>query len=150
VNIESANSANLLAQEHLALNGFDLDRCEILQQDVFKQLRFFRDARRQFDIVILDPPKFAESASQLQRAGRAYKDINLLAIKLLRPGGLLFTFSCSGHVVPALFQKMVADAAQDAGRHVTISYHLHQAEDHPVALNFPEGLYLKGMVCRAD
>ena len=100
-----------------------------------------------FDLVILDPPKFAASAGQVASASRGYKDINLLAFKLLRPGGMLFTFSCSGHISPALFQKIVSDAALDARRDARIIRYLGQASDHPVALTFPEGQYLKGLVC---
>jgi 23S rRNA (cytosine1962-C5)-methyltransferase len=121
---------------------------EYLQADVFKQLRSFRDAARQFDLIVLDPPKFADSRQQLDRASRGYKDINLLAIKLLRAGGHLFTFSCSGLMEPALFQKIVADAALDAGRETQIIRRMGQAADHPTALSFPEGHYLKGLLCR--
>ena len=102
-----------------------------------------------FDSIVLDPPKFADSRGQLARAARGYKDINLLAFKLLRPGGTLATFSCSGLLAPELFQKIVADAALDAGRDARIERWLAQGDDHPVALPFPEGRYLKGLVCRA-
>jgi 23S rRNA (cytosine1962-C5)-methyltransferase len=98
--------------------------------------------------VILDPPKFAQSARQVKKAARGYKDINLLAVKLIKSGGVLFTFSCSGHIAAPLFQKIVADAALDADRQLQIIEHLSQASDHPVALNFPEGHYLKGLICR--
>jgi len=121
---------------------------EQVEGDVFKVLRQCRDSRRSFDLIVLDPPKFAESHHQLERACRGYKDINLLAFKLLRPGGVLFTFSCSGQVGPDLFQKVVADAALDGGRQVQILQRLGQAPDHPVLLSFPEGAYLKGLVCR--
>jgi 23S rRNA (cytosine1962-C5)-methyltransferase len=110
-------------------------------------LRKFRDERRSFDLVILDPPKFAPTAAQAEKASRGYKDINLLAFKLLRPGGMLVTFSCSGGIDAALFQKIVASAALDAGVEAQIVAHLSQGPDHPVALNFPEGAYLKGLVC---
>jgi 23S rRNA (cytosine1962-C5)-methyltransferase len=116
--------------------------------DVFQVLRHYRDSRRQFDLIVLDPPKFAESRSQVERAARGYKDINLLAFKLLRPGGLLFTFSCSGLVAPDLFQSVVAGAALDAGREAQILQRLGPPPDHPIALSFPEGDYLKGLVCR--
>ena len=99
-------------------------------------------------MIILDPPKFAPTAAQAEKAARGYKDINLLAFKLLRPGGILVTFSCSGGVDAALFQKIVASAALDAGVDAQIVEYLSQAPDHPVALNFPEGAYLKGLVCR--
>ena len=98
-------------------------------------------------MIILDPPRFAATASQAEKAARGYKDINLLSFKLLRPGGILVTFSCSGGVEAALFQKIIAGAALDAGAEVQIVNHLAQASDHPVALNFPEGTYLKGLVC---
>jgi len=118
-----------------------------LEGDVFQLLRTFRDQGRSFDMVILDPPKFAPTAAQAEKASRGYKDINLLAFKLLRPGGILVTFSCSGGVDAALFQKIVASAALDAGVVGQIIGYLSQAPDHPVALNFPEGMYLKGLVC---
>jgi 23S rRNA (cytosine1962-C5)-methyltransferase len=147
-NIDISAAALDLAQKNMALNDLDTAQVEYLQADVFKQLRSFRDAARQFDIIVLDPPKFADSRQQLNRASRGYKDINLLAIKLLRTGGYLFTFSCSGLMEPSLFQKIVADAALDAGRDVQIMRRMSQAADHPTALNFPEGYYLKGLLCR--
>ena len=147
-NIDISANALDLAQRTMALNELDSDRVEYLQADVFKQLRSFRDAARQFDIIILDPPKFADSRQQLDRASRGYKDINLLAVKLLRAGGYLFTFSCSGLMEPALFQKIVADAALDAGKEAQIIRRMSQAADHPTALHFPEGHYLKGLLCR--
>lgn len=119
-----------------------------IQGDVFQQLRQLRDRASSFDLIILDPPKFAPTSAQVERAARGYKDINLLAFKLLAPGGLLFTFSCSGGVSSELFQKIVAGAALDAGVDAQIVERLHQDADHPVALNFPEGEYLKGLVCR--
>ncbi len=150
VNLEASAAALDLAGHNLALNGLDASKVENIAGDVFKVLRQYRDARRQFDLIILDPPKFAESRSQVERAARGYKDINLLAFKLLGPGGLLFTFSCSGLITPGLFQKIVAGAALDAGRDAQILQRLTQAPDHPVALNFPEGEYLKGLVCRVE
>jgi len=148
--IESSLSALELANNNIELNGFSLSSFESINEDVFKVLRKFRDERKTFDLIILDPPKFAESASQIQKASRGYKDINLLAIKLLNSGGILFTFSCSGHISQELFQKIVADAALDSGREVRIIKQLTQASDHPIATNFPEGLYLKGLICFAD
>jgi 23S rRNA (cytosine1962-C5)-methyltransferase len=118
-----------------------------LEGDVFHLLRNFRDQGRSFDAIILDPPKFAPTIVQAERAARGYKDINLLAFKLLKPGGLLFTFSCSGGISNDLFQKIVAGAALDAGVQARILEHLFQGPDHPVALNFPEGAYLKGLIC---
>jgi 23S rRNA (cytosine1962-C5)-methyltransferase len=147
-NIDISATALELAQQNMALNDLDGERVEYLPTDVFKQLRAFRDAARQFDVIILDPPKFADSRQQLDRACRGYKDINLLAIKLLRTSGFLFTFSCSGLMEPALFQKIVADAALDAGRDALIVKRMAQSADHPTSLNFPEGNYLKGLLCR--
>jgi len=149
-NVESSAAALDLARRNVELNELDASRVENIAGDVFHVLRQYRDARRQFDLIVLDPPKFAESRSQIEKAGRGYKDINLLAFKLLRPGGVLFTFSCSGLITPDLFQKIVAGAALDAGRDVQIVRRLTQAPDHPVALNFPEGEYLKGLVCRVE
>lgn len=146
-----ASAASLeLANKNIELNGFNLSDVENINDDVFNVLRKFRDERRTFDLIILDPPKFAESASQIQKASRGYKDINLLAMKLLNPGGILFTFSCSGHVSQELYQKIVSDAALDSGREAKIIKQLTQASDHPVSLNFPEGLYLKGLVCTTE
>jgi len=147
-NIDISAAALDIARQNMALNSLDADRVTYLQADVFKQLRSFRDAAREFDSVVLDPPKFADSRQQLDRASRGYKDINLLAIKLLRSGGYLFTFSCSGLMEPDLFQKIVADAALDAGRDAQIIRRMSQAADHPTSLNFPEGHYLKGLLCR--
>ena len=107
-----------------------------------------RDAARSFDVIVLDPPKFAPTAAHAEKAARAYKDINLLAFKLLKDDGLLFTFSCSGGVSRELFQKIVAGAAADARANAQVVGQLSAGADHPVALNFPEGEYLKGLVCR--
>lgn len=147
-NVESSSAALVLAQRNVELNSLDMAKVENVEGDTSMVLRQYRDSRRQFDVIILDPPKFAKSRSQLERASRGYKDINLLAFKLLRPGGILFTFSCSGLMDPYLFQKIVADAALDAGRDAQILRRLTQAPDHLSALNFPEGSYLKGLVCR--
>ncbi|MDZ7342732.1 MAG: class I SAM-dependent methyltransferase [candidate division KSB1 bacterium] len=147
-NIESSGSALAVVQKNLELNSIDQSKVENIEGDVFQVLRCFLDSGRRFDLIILDPPKFAESANQIPKASRGYKDINLLALKLLSPMGVLFTFSCSGHISPELFQKIVADAALDAGRQVQLIRYLSQAADHPVALNFPEGRYLKGLICR--
>lgn len=148
INVESSAAALEMAARNIALNELDSSKVENVIGDVFHVLRHYRDARRQFDLIVLDPPKFAESRSQIESASRGYKDINLLAFKLLRPGGLLVTFSCSGLITPDLFQKIVASAALDAGRDAQIIQRLTQAPDHPVALSFPEGEYLKGLVCR--
>ena len=143
--VEESGEALNLAKGHLALNSLENEHSEFIQGDVFQVLRRFRDEARQFDMVILDPPKFAPTKAQAERAARGYKDINLLAFKLLRPGGLLLTFSCSGGIDAALFQKIVAGAALDAGVDARILQRLSQGSDHPVALNFPEGEYLKGL-----
>jgi 23S rRNA (cytosine1962-C5)-methyltransferase len=148
--IDSSGVSLEMAEHIFSLNGMSDDRWEAVQGDAFQVLRKLRDQNRKFDIVVLDPPKFAATPSHIQRASRGYKDINLLGIKLLRPGGLLFTFSCSGGVSPELFQKIVAGAALDAGRRTKVVKWLGQPADHPVALEFPEGRYLKGMVCRVD
>ncbi|MBM4165169.1 MAG: 23S rRNA (cytosine(1962)-C(5))-methyltransferase RlmI [Lentisphaerae bacterium] len=137
-----------LARANTALNGIAADRAEFITGDVFQVLRQFRDSRRAFDLIVLDPPKFVESKGQVMAGCRGYKDINLLGMKLLRPGGLLATFSCSGLVTPDLFHKVVADAAVDAGRRVQIIERLQQGPDHPEDVCFPEGLYLKGLLCQ--
>ncbi len=145
--VDASAEALALVRENAALNGLDDGRLDTLTGDVFHLLRTFRDSRRSFDLIVLDPPKFAPTAAQAEKAARGYKDINLLAFKLLRPGGLLFTFSCSGGVDAPLFQKIVAGAALDAGVDAQIVAAMTQGSDHPVALNFPEGAYLKGLVC---
>lgn len=146
--IDSSRLALKLADENRELNGFDAAKAENLEGDAFQILRELREKRRQFDLVLLDPPKFVESQSQVKRGSRGYKDINLLAFKLLRPGGILFTFSCSGLVPLLLFRMIVAGAALDAGRDAQIIRVLTQGPDHPTSLHFPEGFYLKGLVCR--
>jgi len=123
--------------------------CDFVEADVFKQLRLYRDQGRSFDLIVLDPPKFADTKASLMRATRGYKDINLLAMKLLRPNGILATFSCSGAMNRDLFDKVCTEAAFDAKRDFQIVARTRQAiADHPVALNFPEGLYLKGLILR--
>ncbi len=148
--VDYSADALTMAEENRALNNLPEEKIEWLEGDVFQVLRSFRDARRDFDMIILDPPKFAPTSSQAQKAARGYKDINLLAFKLLRPGGLLVTFSCSGGISADFFQKIIAGAALDAGVNAQIVDHLHQCPDHPVALNFPEGTYLKGLVIRKN
>jgi len=148
VNVDTSGPALALAAKHAVLNGIDASLMECVEDDVGHYVRRCRDSRQSFDLVILDPPKFAESKGQVHKACRAYKDMNLLAFKLLRPGGCLFTFSCSGHIDADLFQKVVASAAVDARRKVQIVERLEQGPDHPVDLAFPEGWYLKGLVCR--
>ena len=132
----------------MALNGFDRPDDELIAGDAFEVLRYYRETGRQFDVVVLDPPKFAHNQGQVERACRGYKDLNWLALRLLRPGGLLATFSCSGLVSADLFQKVVFGAAVDAGRDVQIVQPLGQAADHPVLLSFPESAYLKGLLGR--
>ncbi|GAB4417544.1 MAG: 23S rRNA (cytosine(1962)-C(5))-methyltransferase RlmI [Anaerolineales bacterium] len=145
--VDASAEALALAKQNVAANDLPSDRVSFLEGDVFQLLRKFRDEGRTFDMIVLDPPKFAPTAAQVKRASRGYKDINLLAFKLLRPGGILVTFSCSGGVDAFLFQKIVASAALDAGVNAQIVQYLAQGADHPVALNFPEGAYLKGLVC---
>ncbi len=147
VSVDASASALALGRENASLNGDPAERQEWIEADVFQLLRKFRDEGRSFDMIVLDPPKFAPTSAQAEKAARGYKDINLLAFKLLRPGGILVTFSCSGGVDAALFQRIVAAAALDAGVEAQIVGHLSQASDHPVALHFPEGMYLKGLVC---
>jgi 23S rRNA (cytosine1962-C5)-methyltransferase len=146
VNLDSSIEALTLAEENLALNGCPPQ--ELIAGDVFQVLRDYRDAGRAFDLVVLDPPKFAASQAQVMAASRGYKDVNLLAMQLLRPGGHLVTFSCSGLVSADLFQKIVFGASVDAGRDVQILEPLAQGPDHPVLLTFPESAYLKGLLCR--
>jgi len=145
--LDESGDAIELARKNVDLNHLDQSKIKFIQTDVFKELRTFRDQGKQFDLIILDPPKFAPTRSQVSKASRGYKDINLLAFKLLRPGGMLFTFSCSGGIDAELFQKIVAGAALDAGVEAQIIEKLSQDSDHPIALNFPEGEYLKGLVC---
>ncbi len=144
--VDSSGAALELARRHLEANGLPVG--ELVDADVFAYLRDQRDRGRRYDLIVLDPPRLAPSATQLQRATRAYKDLNLIALKLLAPGGLLVTCSCSGVVSPDLFQKILFGAALDARREVQIVARLTQASDHPVLLTFPEGGYLKGLVCR--
>ncbi len=150
VNLDSSAEALRAAAEHIALNGLPAEAVESVEGDAFRVLRAWRDEGRAFDLIILDPPKFAFSRAQLMAATRGYKDINLLAMKLLRPGGILCTFSCSGLVSEDLFQKILFGASLDAGREVRILERLTQAPDHPVSLAFPEGAYLKGFICRVE
>lgn len=149
-NVDTSASSLEAAAAHAELNGFDASLSSNVEGDVFQTLRRDRDSGRSYDLVVLDPPKFAESKAQVEKAARGYKDINLLAFKLLRPGGILATFSCSGLMPPDLFQKIVADAALDARRTGRILRRLGQSPDHATALPFPEGTYLKGLVVRVE
>jgi 23S rRNA (cytosine1962-C5)-methyltransferase len=145
--VDASADALAMCRENCSLNDLPMERLTTLEGDVFQLLRKFRDEARSFDLIILDPPKFAPTAAQAEKAARGYKDINLLAFKLLRLNGILVTFSCSGGIDASLFQKIIASAALDAGVEAQIVEHLSQAPDHPVALNFPEGAYLKGLIC---
>ena len=148
INIDSSADVLELARRNAALNGFDTSDDDYMQGDVFEVLRYFRDSGQQFDMIILDPPKFAHSARQVESAARGYKDINMLAFRLIKPGGMLATFSCSGSISADLFQKIVFGALADTDRDAQIVRYLSQASDHPVSLTFPEGAYLKGLLCR--
>ena len=148
LSIDSSGPSLTMAARNLKLNSLDATRAEWLEADVFQALRKLRDQAQTFDLVILDPPKFAPTAHHAEKAARAYKDINLLGLKLLRPGGHLMTFSCSGGISAELFQKIVAGAALDAGVDAQILRRLNPGIDHPVAIHFPEGDYLKGLLLR--
>jgi 23S rRNA (cytosine1962-C5)-methyltransferase len=148
--LDSSDEAIAVGEKQVALNQLDQDKVNWITGDVFTVLRGMRDRDQKFDMIILDPPKFAASVSQVEKAARGYKDINLLAMKLLRPGGHLVTFSCSGSVDADLFQKIIAGAALDAGVNAQIVAQLHQAEDHPILLSFPEGAYLKGYILQIN
>ena len=149
LSIDSSGPALESARRNLALNPqLDASRAEWLEADVFKALRALKDEGRRFDLIVLDPPKFAPSAAHAERAARAYKDINLFGFRLLNPGGMLMTYSCSGGIGHELFQKIVAGAAIDAGVDARILYRLSAAPDHPIGLAVPEGEYLKGLACQ--
>lgn len=148
VSVDISGEALEEAERHLEANGMDHVPHEVIQGDAFEVLRQLRRDQRSFDLVILDPPAFVHARNQLRRGTRGYKDVNLQAFRLLRAGGVLFTFSCSGHVDDALFAKVVGDAAADARRPARILHRLGAPPDHPVALGFPEGRYLTGLVCR--
>lgn len=144
--IDSSGPALERAAANVALNGFAPERATFLDADVNASLRGFLDAGRTFDAIVLDPPKFAPTAAHAERAARAYKDINRLAFKLLEPGGVLFTYSCSGGISADLFHKIIASAGADAGVDGFITERLGGAPDHPMTLEFPEGEYLKGLI----
>lgn len=146
-NVDMSELALQTAKRNAELNTLDLSQLAFEKADVFKLLRTYKEQGRQFDMVILDPPKFAESKAQLMGACRGYKDINRVGMQLVKPGGLLLTFSCSGLMEDSLFQKIVADAALDANRDCLFIEKLSQAKDHPIASYYPEGHYLKGWVC---
>jgi 23S rRNA (cytosine1962-C5)-methyltransferase len=146
VSVDSSAPALERAAAHVALNGFDAARHQTLDADVNASLRAALERGESFDAIVLDPPKFAPTGAHAERAARAYKDINRLAFKLLAPGGLLFTFSCSGGIAPDLFHKIVAGAGIDAGVDAFVLARMAAAPDHPMTVNFPEGEYLKGLV----
>ena len=150
LSIDASADALELAKRNVALNQLPLEKCDWQVENVFAAMRILRDEGRTFDTVVLDPPKFAQTAVQVKKASRAYKDVNYLGFKLLKPGGRLFTFSCSGGIGADLFQKIVADAALDAQVEASIIAHMEQGADHPVSLAFPEGAYLKGLVCQIE
>lgn len=151
LSIDSSGPALAGARANLAMNPqLDASRAEWQEADVFDALRAFRKEGRKFDLIVLDPPKFAPSAAHAERAARAYKDINMLGFRLLNPGGYLLTYSCSGGIGIEMFQKIVASAAVDAGRDARILQRLSAGPDHPIALHFPEGEYLKGLLVQAD
>ncbi len=146
--VDSSYPALELAEQNVARNGWKRPQDEYLAGDAFEVLRHYRDTQQRFDLIVLDPPKFAHSQRDVKRACRGYKDLNWLAMRLLPPGGLLATFSCSGLVSRDLFQKVLFGAAIDAQREVQIIRPLAQGPDHPVLLTFPESAYLKGFLCR--
>jgi len=148
--IDSSGDALARARRNVQASGFEAAAVEWIEGDAFAMLRRLAERGRRFDLIVLDPPKFAPTERHVERAARAYKDVNLWAFKLLRPGGSLFTFSCSGAMTPQLFQSVVAGAALDAGRSGRIVARLGAAADHPVALAFPEGEYLKGLAISVE
>ena len=147
--IDSSGPAIARAKANVALNGFDASRTTMLDADVNTSLRQYLKEGRSFDAIVLDPPKFAPTVAHAERAARAYKDINRLALSLLAPNGVLFTYSCSGGISADLFHKIVASAGADAGVDGFITERLAGAPDHPMTLEFPEGEYLKGLWLQA-
>ncbi len=154
INVDSSRAALELAERNEALNGFDnpqsCSKSEYILADAFEYLRYCQDENQRFDIIVVDPPKFAHHKGQIARATRGYKDLNLQAFKLIKPGGQMMTFSCSGAISRDLFHKVVFAASLDAGREAQVIQVLSAAEDHPVALTFPEGQYLKGLLLRVN
>lgn len=149
VSVDTSEEALALGRRNVAANGLNAERAQWIAADVFEYLRKLRDQGRRFGLVVLDPPKFAPTEKHVERAARAYKDINLWAMKLLAPGGRLMTFSCSGAIGPELFQKIVAGAAADARADLVIERRLSASPDHPASIHFPEGEYLKGLSLRS-
>jgi 23S rRNA (cytosine1962-C5)-methyltransferase len=153
INIDSSREALQLAEESAKLSGLPftdrgVESVQYIQADVFDYLRDAVTRNEQYDVIVCDPPKFAHNAQQVERAARGYKDLNLHCFKLIKPGGYLMTFSCSGAVSADLFQKIVFGALADSGRQAQVLRHLGPGDDHPVALTFPEGAYLKGLLLR--
>ena len=148
INVDTSESAMQTAERNMRRNGFGDREDSYAVADAFEIMRAYRDNNWKFDVIILDPPKFANSKRHVEKATHGYKDINLLGMKLVKRGGVLITFSCSGAVSTDLFQKVLFGAAVDAGRHVQIIERLSQGSDHPVLLTYPESEYLKGVVCR--
>ncbi len=146
--VDSSALALDTLQQNIDLNGFDKAQSTVVQSDVNKQLRAFKEEGKKFDVIVLDPPKYAPSRSALDRAARAYKDLNRHGMGLLESGGLLATFSCSGAVDIETFKQIIAWAALDAGKEIQIVKQFSQPEDHPVRISFPEGEYLKGLLLR--
>ncbi|RYU87903.1 class I SAM-dependent rRNA methyltransferase [Mucilaginibacter terrigena] len=146
--VDSSALALETLEENIRINQFEGTAHSAIKSDVNAQLRKFREDGEMFDIIVLDPPKYAPSRSALDRASRAYKDLNRLGMQLLNSGGLLATFSCSGAMDMETFKQVLAWAALDAGKQVQFVYQFHQPEDHPVRASFPEGEYLKGLLCR--
>jgi 23S rRNA (cytosine1962-C5)-methyltransferase len=147
-NVDASFEALTLAEKNYQASGFAADRTEFIQADVFEFLRDQVAAGARYDVIVCDPPKFAHNAGQVENAARGYKDINLNAFKCVKAGGHLMTFSCSGAISADLFQKIVFGALADSGRQAQIIEHLGASDDHPVALTFPEGAYLKGLLLR--
>ncbi|EKN3345093.1 23S rRNA (cytosine(1962)-C(5))-methyltransferase RlmI [Yersinia ruckeri] len=148
ISVDTSQAALDIAKQNVELNQLDLSKAEFIRDDVFQLLRHYRTQGEKFDMIIMDPPKFVENKNQLASACRGYKDINMLALQLLRPGGILLSFSCSGLMPNDLFQKILADAALDASCDIQFVEQFRQAADHPVIATYPEGLYLKGFACR--
>ncbi|EOR94730.1 LSU m5C1962 methyltransferase RlmI [Arcticibacter svalbardensis MN12-7] len=148
VSVDSSALAIETMNQNIVLNGFDASQYQAIQSDVNKYLRVLKEGNEKFDVIVLDPPKYAPSRSSLDKASRAYKDLNRMAMGLLNSGGILATFSCSGAVDISHFKQILAWAALDAGKEIQYIYQFCQPEDHPVRSSFPEGEYLKGLLCR--
>lgn len=146
--VDSSALAIETLKQNIGMNALDKSRHQAIQSDVNKQLKLFREQGEMFDLIVLDPPKYAPSRSSLEKASRAYKELNRLGLSLLQSGGLLATFSCSGAMDIDTFKQVLAWAALDAGKEIQFIYQFNQPEDHPIRASFPEGEYLKGLLCR--